>query len=124
VAGVRRESRQPVKAAALAETGHAPTGRCGVGLHEDLAASQLPPALADLARLHPGATSEVLSPSNAAMREAYDALMPANVEPVMAWHTTDALPILPDVEFGLIRHPRTEGDPLIDAVQTALRRMI
>jgi DNA-binding transcriptional LysR family regulator len=203
-----------LSAQALAETGRALTGHCGVGLHEDLAASQLPQNLADLARLHPGATLEVLILSNAAMREAYDAgrvqvvldevhdvpgpprwtarrplvwavgqgvdvaanplpvalfsnpctfrtsvletleragrrwqvafesnsligvlaavraglgvtaLMPANLEPVMACHDTDALPTLPDVEFGLVRHPRTEGDPLIDAVETALRRMI
>jgi DNA-binding transcriptional LysR family regulator len=201
-------------AQALTETGRALTGHCGVGLLEDLAASQLPQALADLARLHPGATLEVLSFSNAAMREAYDtgrvqlvldevpavpgpprwtvrrplvwaigqgvdvaadplpvvlfsnpvllayvsagnagtcrsalaggvrsnslvgvlaavraglgvaALMPANLEPVMACHDPDALPTLPDVELGLARHPRTQGDPLIDAVETALRRMI
>src|SRR6266480_843746 len=48
------------------------TGHCGVGLLEDLAASQLPQALADLARLHPGATLEVLIVPEAAMREAYD----------------------------------------------------
>lgn len=203
-----------LSAQALTETGRALTGHCGVGLLEDLAASQLPQALADLARLHPGATLEVLSTSNVAMREAYDAgrvqlvldevsdvptpprwtvrrpldwaigqgvdvaadplpvvlfsntcpwrtavletleradrrwrvafesnslvgvlaavraglgvaaLMPANLEPVMARHDTDALPTLPDVELGLARHPRTEGDPLIDAVETALRRMI
>ncbi|MEW2403684.1 LysR family transcriptional regulator [Streptomyces sp. NPDC046862] len=200
-------------AQALTETGRVLTGRCGVGLLEDLAASQLPQALADLARLHPGATLEVLSMSNAEMREAYDtgrvqlvlnevaavpgpprwtvrrplvwatgqgvdvaadplpvvlfsntcswrtsvletleradrpwrvtfesnslvgvlaavraglgvaALMPTNLEPAMACHE-DALPTLPDVEFGLARHPRSEGDPLIDAVETALRRMI
>lgn len=52
------------------------------------------------------------------------ALMPANLEPVMAGHDTDALPTLPDVELGLVRHPRTAGDPLTDAVETALRRMI
>ncbi|MGV9306184.1 LysR family transcriptional regulator [Nonomuraea sp. NPDC003727] len=203
-----------LSAQALTETGRALTGRCGVGLLEDLAASQLPQALADLARLHPGATLEVLSCSNAAMREAYDtgrvqlvldevpdlpgpprwtvrrplvwaigqgvdvaddplpvvlfsntcswrtsvletleradrpwrvafesnslvgvlaalraglgvaALMPANLEPAMACHDADALPALPDVELGLARHPRTKGDPLIDAVETALRRMI
>ena len=202
-----------LSAQALTETGRALTGRCGVGLLEDLAASQLPQALADLARLHPGATLEVLSLSSAAMREAYDAgrvqlvldevpdvpgpprwtvrrplvwaigqgvdvaadplpvvlfsnpcswrtsvletleradrrwrvafesnslvgvlaavraglgvaaLMPANLEPAMACHDADALPALPDVELGLARHPRTEGDPLIDAVETALRRM-
>jgi len=203
-----------LSAQALAGTGRALTGHCGVGLHEDLAASQLPQALADLARLHPGAKLEVLIVANAAMREAYEAgrvqlvldevvylpgsprwtarrplawavgqgvdvaanplpvvlfshpctfrtsvletleradrrwqvafesnsligvlaavraglgvtaLMTANLEPVMACHDTDALPTLPDVEFGLVRHPRTEGDPLIDAVETALRRMI
>jgi DNA-binding transcriptional LysR family regulator len=203
-----------LSAQALTETGRALTGHCGVGLLEDLAAAQLPQALADLARLHPSATLEVLILSNAAMREAYDAgrvqlvldqvpdvpgpprwtvrrplvwaigqgvdmaadplpvvlfsepcpfrtalletleradrrcrvafesnslvgvlaavraglgvaaLMPPNVEPVMACHDADALPTLPDVELGLARHPRTEGDPLIDAVETALRRMI
>src|SRR5919198_5831657 len=60
-------------AQALTETGRALTGHCGVGLLEDLAAAQLPQALADLARLHPGATLEVLSASNAAIRQAYDA---------------------------------------------------
>ena len=203
-----------LSAQALTETGRALTGHCGVGLLEDLAASQLPQALADLARLHPGATLEVLTLSNAAMREAYDAgrvqlvldavpdvpgpprwtvrrplvwaigpgvdvaadplpvvlfsnpcfwrtsvletleragrrwrvafesnsltgvlaalraglgvaaLMPANLEPAMACHDANALPTLPDVELGLARHPRTDGDPLIDAVETALRRTI
>lgn len=203
-----------LSAQALTETGRALTGHCGVGLLEDLAASQLSQALADLAGLHPGATLEVLIFSNAAMREAYDAgrvqlvldevpyvpapprwtvrrplvwaigqgvdvtadplpvvlfsnpcfwrtsvletleradrrwrvafesnslvgvlaalraglgvtaLMPANLEPAMACHDPDALPTLPDVELGLARHPRTDGDPLIDAVETALRRTI
>lgn len=199
---------------ALTETGRALTGHCGVGLLEDLAASRLSQALADLARLHPGATLEVLSLSGAAMRDAYDTgrvhlvldeipylpapprwtvrrplvwavgqgvdtaadplpvvlfsgtctwrtsvlealahadrrwrvafesnslagllaalraglgvttLMPANLEPAMACHDADALPTLPDVELGLTRHPRTGGDRLVDAVETALRRMI
>ena len=203
-----------LSAQALTETGRALTGRCGVGLLEDLAASQLAQALADLAGLHPGAALEVLTFSNAAMRQAYDAgrvqlvldevpylpgpprwtvrrplvwaigqdvdmaadplpvvlfsnpcfwrtsvletlervdrrwrvafesnsllgvlaavraglgvaaLMPANLEPAMACHDADALPTLPDVELGLARHPGTAGDPLIDAVETALRRMI
>ncbi|AXK36602.1 LysR family transcriptional regulator [Streptomyces armeniacus] len=203
-----------LSAQALSATGRVLTGRCGVGLLEDLAASQLPQALADLALLHPGATLEVLSCSNAEMREAYDAgrvqlvldeapyvpgtprwtvrrplvwalgkgvdvtadplpvvlfsdacawrtsvleameragrpwrvafesnslvgvlaavraglgvaaLLPTNIEPAMACHDPDALPALPDVEFALARHPRSEGDPLIDAVETALRRMI
>ncbi|MET7969169.1 LysR family transcriptional regulator [Micromonospora sp. NPDC005305] len=203
-----------LSAQALTETGRALTGHCVVGLLEDLAASQLPQALADLARLHPGATLEVLSISSAAMREAYDAgrvqlvldalpdlpgpprwtvrrplvwaigpgvdvaadplpvvlfsnpcswrtsvletlertdrrwrvafesnsllgvlaavragigvaaLMPANLDPAMACHDAAALPTLPDIEFGLARHPRNEGDPLIDAVETALRRTI
>jgi hypothetical protein len=50
--------------------------------------------------------------------------MPANLEPVMAFYDADALPALPDVELGLVRHPGTDGDPLVDAVETALRRMI
>lgn len=199
---------------ALTEAGRALTGHCGIGLLEDLAATQLPQALADLARLHPGATLEVLSLSSSAMREAYDtghvqivldavpdlpgpprwtarrplvwavgqgvdvaanplpvvlfsnpcswrtlalealeradrrwqvtfesnsligvlaavraglgvaALMPANLEPAMARHHAGPLPTLPDVEFGLARHSWTEGDLLIDAVETALRRMV
>ncbi|WP_433541128.1 LysR family transcriptional regulator [Streptosporangium sandarakinum] len=203
-----------LSAQALAETGRALTGHCGVGLLEDLAASRLPQALADLARLHPDATLEVLSLSSAGMREAYDtgrvqlvldeapdlpwpprwtvrlplvwavgqgvatdadplpvvlfsntcawrtsvletmegsgrrwrvafesnslagvlaalraglgvaALLPANLEPAMACHDAAALPALPDVELGLARHPGTEGDALVDAVETALRRMI
>ncbi|MET7461753.1 LysR family transcriptional regulator [Nonomuraea sp. NPDC005501] len=203
-----------LSAQALTETGRALSGHCGVGLLEDLAASQLPQALADLAHVHPGTTLEVLSLPKASTREAYDAgriqlvldevpdlpgpprwtvrrplvwavgqgvdvtadplpvvlfsntcswrtsvletlertdrrwrvafesnslvsvlaavraglgvaaLMPPNVEPAMACHDADALPALPDVELGLARHPRTEGDPLIDAVETALRRMI
>ncbi|WP_344660202.1 LysR family transcriptional regulator [Catenulispora subtropica] len=201
-------------AQALAETGGALTGHCGVGLLEDLAASRLPLALADLTRLHPGATLEVLCLSQSATRQAYDAgrvqlvldevsdvpgpprwtvrrplvwavgegvdvkadplpvvlfsnpctwrtrvlealeraerrwqvafesnsligvlgairaglgvaaLMPANLEPSMIAHNQDLLPELPDIEFGLTRHPRTDGDPLIDAVEAALRRAI
>jgi hypothetical protein len=42
----------------------------------------------------------------------------------MACHDVDALPTLPDVELGLARHPRSDGNPLVDAVETALRRMI
>ncbi|WP_214414472.1 hypothetical protein [Sphaerisporangium fuscum] len=41
------------------------------------------------------------------------ALIPANLEPDMACHDADALPTLPDVELGLARRPRTEGDPLM-----------
>lgn len=203
-----------LSAQALSETGRALTGHCGVGLLEDLAASQLPQALADLARLHPGAALEALILSTAEMRVAYEegrvqlvldevpnvpgpprwtvrrplvwaigqgvdvtadplpvvlfsnacawrtaaleameragrpwrvafesnslvgvlaalraglgvaVLMPSNLEPAMACHDAGSLPALPDVELGLARHPRTEGDPLIDAVETALRRTI
>ncbi|MER7278423.1 LysR family transcriptional regulator [Dactylosporangium sp. NPDC000244] len=203
-----------LSAEALTETGRALTGHCGVGLLEDLAATHLPQALADLARLHPAATLEVLSVSSTAMREAYDSgrvhlvldelpclparprwtvrrplvwavgrgvdvaadplpvvlfsntcawrtavleamdhserrwrvafesnslvgvlaalraglgvagLLPANLDPGMACHDSDALPALPDVELGLARHPRTAGDPLVDAVESALRRTI
>lgn len=52
------------------------------------------------------------------------ALMPANLEPAMAGHDPAALPPLPDLELGLTRHPRSEGDLLVDAVETALRRTI
>src|SRR4051794_4672635 len=61
-----------LSAQALTDAGRALTGHCGVGLLEDLVASRLPQALADLARLHPDATLEVLSVSTAAMREAYE----------------------------------------------------
>lgn len=203
-----------LSAQALSDAGRVLTGRCGVGLLEDLAASQLPQALADLARLHPEARLEVLSLAGGAMRDAYEAgrvdlvldevpdlpeaprwtvrrplvwavghgvdpaadplpvvlfsntcawraavldamertgrpwrvafesnsllgvlaalraglgvaaLMPVNVEPAMACHDVSVLPELPDVELGLVRHPRTEADPLVDAVETALRRTI
>jgi DNA-binding transcriptional LysR family regulator len=200
-----------LSAEALTETSRVLTGHCGVGLLEDLAASRLSQTLADLARLHPGATLEVLCVSRADMREAYDegrvhlvldevpdlpgpprwtirrplvwavgagvdvtatplpvvlfsnecawrtavletldrpwrvafesnslvgvlaalraglgvaALMPENLDPSMACHDPEALPPLPDVELGLARHPRTEGEPLIDAVETALRRTL
>ncbi|MFF0751813.1 LysR family transcriptional regulator [Streptomyces sp. NPDC004267] len=203
-----------LSAQALTETGRTLSGRCGIGLLEDLTASRLPQVLADLARLHPGAILEVLGMADAAMREAYEtgrvqlvlnevaalpgpprwtvrrplvwaigqgvevaddplpvvlfantcswrtavletlergdrpwrvtfesnslvgvlaavraglgvaALMPGNIEPAMACHDADALPALPDVELGLARHPRSDGDPLIDAVETALRRAI
>ena len=198
---------------ALAETGRALSGRCGVGLLEDLAATGLPQALADLARLHPDATLEVLSLSNAAMRDAYEsgevdivlnevsdlpatarwtvrrplvwahgegvdlrtdplpvvlfsdpcawrtavlrtlerqgrgwriafesnslagvlaalraglgvaALFPANLSPGMMRHESAMLPALPDIQLGLTRHPRTDGDQLVDAVETVLRRV-
>ena len=52
------------------------------------------------------------------------ALLPTNLEPAMACHDAGALPALPDVELGLTRHPRTDGDPLVDAVETALRRTV
>lgn len=52
------------------------------------------------------------------------ALMTANLEPALACHGAASLPELPDVELGLARHPRTEGEPLVDAVESALRRMV
>lgn len=203
-----------LSAQALTETGRALTGHCAIGLLEDIAASQLPQALADLAKVHPDATLEVLILSTAAMRDAYNegrvqlvldevsdvpspprwtvrrplvwavgpgvdttadplpvvlfsnpcsfrtsvletltradrpwrpafesnslvgvlgavraglgvaALMPANVDPSMSAHDTTGLPTLPEIELGLARHPRTNGNPLIDAVEIALRRTI
>lgn len=203
-----------LSAQAVTQAGRVLTGRCGVGLLEDLAASHLTQTLADLASVHPDATLEVLVLSAAEMRRAYDtgrvhlvldetadlpgpprwttrrplvwavgpgvdvardplpvvlfsnpcfwrasvvdslersgrpwrvtfesnglvgvlaavraglgitAIMPANVEPALRSVGTGALPALPDVDLGLARHPRTADDPLIDAVETALRRVI
>ncbi|MFD0634856.1 LysR substrate-binding domain-containing protein [Catenulispora yoronensis] len=52
------------------------------------------------------------------------ALMPSNLEPSMACRTPDTLPPLPDLELGLTRRPRSEGDALVDAVEMVLRRTI
>ncbi|MFI5689104.1 LysR family transcriptional regulator [Streptomyces sp. NPDC051636] len=49
------------------------------------------------------------------------ALLPANVEPGT---TARGLPELPHVELGLVRRPGTDGNPLIDAVEEVLRRLI
>ncbi|MEV0714890.1 LysR substrate-binding domain-containing protein [Asanoa sp. NPDC050611] len=59
-------------AQALRAPGEQLTGHCGVGLIEDLAAAPLPQALADFARMHPGATLEIFSAPGPAMREAYE----------------------------------------------------
>ncbi|MFD4692033.1 LysR substrate-binding domain-containing protein [Streptomyces sp. NPDC058463] len=88
----------PLSAHALTETGRILTGRCGVGLLEDLAASQLPQAFADLARLlHPGATLEVLSMSNAGIREAWGA---GRVQLVL-----NEVPALPRAPRRTVRRP-------------------
>lgn len=51
-------------------------------------------------------------------------MLPANVDPALrAPRELEDLPILPLVEIGLIRRSGTEGDPLLDAIDTALRRM-
>lgn len=52
------------------------------------------------------------------------ALMPSNLEPAMAGPRPESLPPVRDLELGLLRHPRSEGDPLVDAVESALRRTI
>ena len=59
-------------AQALRAPGERLTGHCGVGLIEDLAGAPLPQALADFARMHPGATLELVSAPGPAMREAFD----------------------------------------------------
>ena len=61
-----------LSAQALADTRRTLAGHCGVGLIEDLAAARLPQTLADFARLHPGATLEVMSIPGPAMRRAFD----------------------------------------------------
>jgi DNA-binding transcriptional LysR family regulator len=51
-------------------------------------------------------------------------MLPANLDPSLSTPAgRDALPALPSVEIGLIRRSGTEGDPLVDAVYLALRRM-
>lgn len=52
------------------------------------------------------------------------AMLPANLDPDLAapWGM-DVLPALPSVEIGLVRRSGTEGDPLVEAVDRALRRM-
>jgi len=53
------------------------------------------------------------------------ALLAANMEPDLSSVAAEqALPAIPDVELGLVRRPGTEGDPLVDAVETLLRQMI
>ena len=47
-------------------------GHCGVGLIEDLATARLPQALADFARVHPGATLEMISMPGPEMRQAFE----------------------------------------------------
>ncbi|WP_030221571.1 LysR family transcriptional regulator [Streptomyces bikiniensis] len=86
-----------LSAQALTATGRTLTGRCGVGLLEDLAASHLPQALADLARLHPGATLEVLSMSDTATREAFDT---DRIQLVL-----DEVPALPGPPRWTVRRP-------------------
>ncbi|HZD70922.1 MAG TPA: LysR substrate-binding domain-containing protein [Actinomycetes bacterium] len=49
------------------------------------------------------------------------ALLPANLEPGTSAHD---LPALPDVELALARRAGTDGDPLLDAVEDLLRRLI
>jgi DNA-binding transcriptional LysR family regulator len=50
------------------------------------------------------------------------ALLPANIgTDAIAVHDQTLLPALPDVTLGLLRHPSTAGDPLIDAVEAVLR---
>jgi len=49
------------------------------------------------------------------------ALLPATIPAGMA---APELPALPDVELGLIRRPGLEGDPLLDAVEGVLRRLV
>ncbi|MDF3299445.1 LysR substrate-binding domain-containing protein [Streptomyces tropicalis] len=49
------------------------------------------------------------------------ALLPPNLEPGTV---APSLPELPEVEFGLVRSSATEGDRLVDAVETLLRRLV
>lgn len=49
------------------------------------------------------------------------ALLPATIPPGAG---TPDLPALPDIELGLVRRPGREGDPLLDAVEGVLRRLV
>ncbi|MEU1036148.1 LysR family transcriptional regulator [Streptomyces mirabilis] len=49
------------------------------------------------------------------------ALLAQNVEPEMI---VSGLPLLPDVEVALTRSASTDGDPLVNAVEAVLRRLI
>lgn len=51
------------------------------------------------------------------------AMLPANLAPDAVPPPAHALPALPSVGIGLVRRSGTEGDPLVDAVEAALRRM-
>ena len=51
------------------------------------------------------------------------AMMPANLDTGLTASTV-GLPPLPDVELGLVRRPGTDGDPLLDAVEALLRRLV
>ncbi|MEV4534341.1 LysR substrate-binding domain-containing protein [Asanoa sp. NPDC049518] len=60
-----------LSAQALRAPRQALTGHCGVGLIEDLAGAPLSLALADFARLHPGATLEVFTAPGPATHKAF-----------------------------------------------------
>lgn len=71
--------------------------------------------------------STALAGVHAAVRAGLGAaaLLPANIEAGMtAVDDTTLLPTLPDVTLGLVRHSRTIGDPLIDAVESVLRGVV
>lgn len=61
-----------LSAQGLADTRRTLAGHCGIGLIEDLASARLPQSLADFARLHPGATLEVMSSAGPEMRHAFE----------------------------------------------------
>lgn len=69
--------------------------------------------------------STSLAAVQAAVRAGLGAapLLSANLDPSSIPVGKDVLPALPTVEIGLIRRPGTEGEPLVDAVDLALRRM-
>lgn len=50
------------------------------------------------------------------------ALMPVNLGAGLS--ISALLPPLPDVEIGLVRRPDTDGNPLVDAVEALLRRLV
>lgn len=112
-------------------------GHCGIGLIEDLAAVPLPQALADFARVHPGATLELVSAPGPAMREAFTtgrlhlALCDPSYLPEpprwtvrlpLAWATGPGVdPSVDPLPLVLFSQPCRWRAPLLDALDAAGR---
>jgi DNA-binding transcriptional LysR family regulator len=126
-----------LSAQALQVPRRALTGHCGIGLIEDLATAPLPQALADFARVHPGATLELVTAPGPAMREAFTtgrlhlalcdpAYLPEpprwTVRLPLAWATGPGIdPSLDPLPLVLFSQPCRWRAPLLDALAAAGR---